>query len=271
MNNSDWIRVSRQNPCPICGKPDWCLTSCDGSVAICPRTPSDRMAGSAGYIHDINPLMAPSLPAPRMPEPEPYLDIDWRLGADQAVNRMENFMYDELTKQTGLSKGELQSMRVGWSSKKSAYTFPMRDHEGATIGIRLRTPEGKKFAVKGSRAGLFYAGDPPAKGQVLIAEGPTDTACLAGKGFSVVGRPSCNGGGIYLLKMLSWKHQAVLVADNDKPGRDGAESIAKLIKDKAASVRIMTPPRGNDIKDWVVDYSATPAVIQAVIDQSRFA
>ena len=180
-------------------------------------------------------------------------------------------MYEELTKQTGLSEQELQSMRVGWSIKKSAYTFPMRDHEGKTIGIRLRTPDGNKFSVKGSRSGLFFAGDPPASGQVLIAEGPTDTACLVGKGFPTVGRPSCNGGGIYLLKMLNWKHQAVLVADNDKAGRQGAAAIAKLIKDKVASVRIMTPPRGNDIKDWVVGYGASSSTIQAVIDQSRYA
>jgi len=271
MSNSEWIRVSKQNPCPICGKPDWCLVASDGSVAICPRTPSDRMAGSAGYIHDINPLIAATAPIPKMPEPEPHLDIDWQSGADQAVARMESFMYDELTKQTGLSKDELVCMQVGWSSKKSAYTFPMRDHEGRAIGIRLRTPDGNKYAVKGSRSGLFYAGDPPSRGQVLVAEGPTDTACLVGRGFSAVGRPSCNGGGLYLLKMLNWKHEVVLVADNDKPGRDGAASIAKLIKDRVSSVRIMTPPRGNDIKDWVVGHSATPSTIQAVIDQSRFA
>jgi hypothetical protein len=71
--------------------------------------------------------------------------------------------------------------------------------------------------------------------------------------------------------MLNWKHQAVLVADNDKPGRQGAVAIAKLIKEKVASVRIMTPPRGNDIKDWVVGYKASPSTIQAVIDQSRYA
>ena len=117
MSNSDWIRVSRQNPCPICGKPDWCLVATDGSVAICPRTPSDRMAGSAGYIHDINPLITPNPLPLTVPEPEPCIDIDWQTGVDQAISRMENFMYEELTKQTGLSRQELQSMRVGWSIK----------------------------------------------------------------------------------------------------------------------------------------------------------
>ena len=137
--------MSRQNPCPICGKPDWCLVATDGSVAICPRTPSDRMAGSAGYIHDINPLITPNPLPLTVPEPEPCIDIDWQTGVDQAISRMENFMYEELTKQTGLSRQELQSMRVGWSIKKSAYTFPMRDHEGKTIGIRLHTRRQQVF------------------------------------------------------------------------------------------------------------------------------
>ncbi len=27
--------VGRENPCPVCGKPDWCLAAADGSAAIC--------------------------------------------------------------------------------------------------------------------------------------------------------------------------------------------------------------------------------------------
>jgi len=31
-------RVSKTNPCPLCGKPDWCKTSPDNAVVMCPRT-----------------------------------------------------------------------------------------------------------------------------------------------------------------------------------------------------------------------------------------
>ena len=41
-----WIRVTKRNPCPVCGKPDWCLISEDGKAAICARIESDRPAGS---------------------------------------------------------------------------------------------------------------------------------------------------------------------------------------------------------------------------------
>jgi hypothetical protein len=32
-----WQRVNRKEPCPICGKPDWCRVSNDGQWAICRR------------------------------------------------------------------------------------------------------------------------------------------------------------------------------------------------------------------------------------------
>jgi len=37
MSAEKMIRVSRRQPCPICGKPDWCLMAEDGSAAICAR------------------------------------------------------------------------------------------------------------------------------------------------------------------------------------------------------------------------------------------
>lgn len=46
-------RVSRQNPCPICGKPDWCLVAPDGSAAICQRVTEGavKKCGEAGWLH----------------------------------------------------------------------------------------------------------------------------------------------------------------------------------------------------------------------------
>lgn len=65
---SNWVRVTKNNPCPICGKSDWCLTSEDGKSAICARTESDKPAGRAGWLHKLdrsNPLSPP--PKPRQP------------------------------------------------------------------------------------------------------------------------------------------------------------------------------------------------------------
>jgi hypothetical protein len=63
---SKWLRVTRHNPCPVCGKPDWCLVSEDGKMAICARIESDKKAGSkgAGWIHilDAGRPLVPSTP-----------------------------------------------------------------------------------------------------------------------------------------------------------------------------------------------------------------
>ncbi len=64
-----WIRVTKRNPCPVCGKPDWCLISRDGKAMICARIESDRPAGNkgAGWIHTLdNSVQLP----PLMPRPE---------------------------------------------------------------------------------------------------------------------------------------------------------------------------------------------------------
>jgi putative DNA primase/helicase len=38
QTSSEFIKVSKENPCPLCGKPDWCKTSPDNEVVMCPRT-----------------------------------------------------------------------------------------------------------------------------------------------------------------------------------------------------------------------------------------
>ncbi len=68
VTTSKWVRVNRYSPCPICGKPDWCLISQDGKAAICARIESDKPAGNkgAGWIHmlDNSMLLPPIKPRP---------------------------------------------------------------------------------------------------------------------------------------------------------------------------------------------------------------
>jgi len=65
---SKWVRVNRRSPCPVCGKPDWCLISRDGKTAICARIGSEKPAGNkgAGWIH----VLENSMPLPP-PKPRP--------------------------------------------------------------------------------------------------------------------------------------------------------------------------------------------------------
>ena len=72
---TSWLRVRRNRPCPVCGRPDWCLVAIDGTAAICPRTMNNHPIKSGdgelvGYLH--HKLGGSHIPAPeRKPDPTP--------------------------------------------------------------------------------------------------------------------------------------------------------------------------------------------------------
>src|SRR5207253_1067400 len=97
----------------------------------------------------------------------------------------------QLADSLGLSMTSLCQFGVGWATEHRSWSFPMRDAESNVVGIRLRRPDGFKFAVKGGKEGLFIPEDRNAQSSpLLIAEGVTDAAALLDMGFTnVVGRP----------------------------------------------------------------------------------
>ena len=52
------VRFNRESPCPICGKPDWCLVTTDKGVAICEGCCYERQPQSDAE----SPLPPPSDP-----------------------------------------------------------------------------------------------------------------------------------------------------------------------------------------------------------------
>jgi hypothetical protein len=161
-----------------------------------------------------------------------------------------------LSDDLGVSATSLIRLDVGWRGASRAMSFPMRDHSGAVLGIRLRTRPGRKFAVKGGHDGLFIPHDLHASSPLLIAEGPTDTAALLDLGFSAIGRPSCRGGTRLVLELVgAWRPgSVVVVADNDAvgQGRDGALDLAGRCRLRCKDVRLISPPEGiKDARQWV--------------------
>ena len=158
----------------------------------------------------------------------------------------------------GLPSGALERLGVGWSPSHQATTWPMRDADGAVIGIRLRCPRtARKWAFTGSAAGLFF--DPLAMserapgGRLWVCEGPTDCSALLSIGLDAVGVPSA-GGAVDLVVALARRFkpaEVVIVADGDDAGQRGAERLrdALLIVSPA---RIVNPPKGlKDARAWV--------------------
>lgn len=78
----NWRRVSRQEPCPVCGKGDWCLVARDGSQALCMRRESARCGPAGGWLHPLVPgrippqaeVMVSPVGSPRRVAPMEVLD-----------------------------------------------------------------------------------------------------------------------------------------------------------------------------------------------------
>lgn len=282
--HAGWTRCTKSRPCPICGKPDWCGVSSDGAVAHCMRTPSDREARNGGWIHKLKQdAMPPLAPVKRLKTTNrPAADFRSMLAYYQAS--MEPADLDRLALELGVSSCSLRRLEAAWSGPHQALAFPMYSPELQVIGIRLRSCDGRKWAVGGSRSGLFIpgvadGGSLPPQGPILICEGPTDTAAMLDLGFFSIGRPSCIGCE-EMIGQLCRRRDVVIVADNDQPkpgpdgrlvspGREGAHRLATFLHGRVRSIKIIYPLKGKDARAWLLS-GATRTTVTACIAQAYY-
>lgn len=281
-----WLRVKRHNPCKICSKPDWCLVAADGTAAICTRTPNahevkGRHGAFVGYLHRLNGSESPPPRTSDVPEPPTRHDLP-DLARRYETNCTERRI-GIIAKGLGVSAASLRRLRTGWPyTEQDVASFPMVDAMGRVIGIRLRTDQGRKFAVSGGRNGMFIPTGTADDGMLLICEGPTSCAALLDLGFDAVGRPSCSGGGALLAAWLrkGQRRDVVIVGDHDTkkvrgdgstfyPGQEGADRLASELRACCKSVRVIVPPFNKDARDWLAA-GATRAVVMAVIHAANY-
>jgi hypothetical protein len=267
-----WRRVNRGSPCPVCGKRDWCAVSADGAAVLCQRVQSDRRRGDAGWLHRIKDIpwrralrevRSVALSSPNALRSDlAQLATRWQKDVDAGeLNRLALAL--------GVSVASLSALEIGWSAEHQAWVFPMLNVHRKVEGIRLRRPNGYKFAVRGSKEGLFFPHrDTRPELFVLICEGPTDAAALLDMGYpNVVGRPSCLGGVKVLIELLrEWDWPDVVVlADGDDPGRRGADNLASVLRAYVPTVRVILPPAGvKDARDWLRSGGSRDAVEEAI-------
>lgn len=270
------IRVSRHHPCPVCGKPDWCSVSEDGGVAVCMRTPSGKPSKNGGWVHRIGdgrPRAAPSAP-PRRAKP-PLFNAQALITAWTAETSLDA-IYGH-AESLGVSATALASLGACWSKGHEAWAFPMRDDTGTVIGIRLRHEQGRKWAVPGSREGLFFPMAEMEGNTVVVCEGPTDTAAGLTIGLTAVGRPSCLGA-MDLFRAFARRRNVrrlVILGDNDPPRRrpdgswwqPGLEGAMKLSQHCRIPFKLVVPPV-KDLREWV-RAGLTADQFQYIADQQR--
>jgi hypothetical protein len=254
-SRDSFLRVTRGKPCPVCQKPDWCLVARDGSAAVCTRVESPKRIGKeehAGWLHVLrfDRQRSPQQFTLSTPEPHPGERIDWAQMTADFTAALTADALSSLSVSLGVSVDSLRRLSVGWCARKWAYSFPMSDTRGKPIGIRLRSQCGFKFAVKGSKQGLFLP-DLTGSEPLLVAEGPSDCAALLDWGFDAVGRPSCTGGVRLLVDLVKARRprQMAVVADNDAPGQAGAERLTNILAAYVPMVRMVTPP-AKDAREW---------------------
>lgn len=263
-------RTTRAHPCPICGRPDWCLISrddpADPADVICQRVESRARWGDAGWIH----ARREGQRAPRAHARVRVVSAAPSAHFEQLQRRLRAPADDHhvrvLAAHLGVSAESLVRLGVGVAHPQDfrefglrgsapAWTFPMRDARGAIVGLRVRVDNGDKFAFRGSSNGLFIpAGITPPLRRLLIAEGESDVAALLDLGFVAVGRPGCTGGTQLLCRFTrrAEPDEVVIVADNDEPGTKGATTLASSLRAFCRRVRIVTPPNDHrDAREWV--------------------
>jgi hypothetical protein len=254
-----WTRVTTKNPCPICGKPDWCTITPDGTAASCMRIQSDKPLANGGYLHRIGaqPAYKPTVRQFRAPPP---CSLDFAAMMDAFVRNTPQDALQAFAASLGVDVLALASLGAGRHNRQAAWAFPMRNGDGKTVGIRLRFDDGDKRAVTGSKEGLFYADGQPADNTAVVCEGPTDTAAALTLGLWAIGRPSCQGAVDHTSKLCKRLriNRLLVMADNDapkklpngkwwQPGFDGAKKLVTAI---GLPYRMIAPPT-KDIRAWV--------------------
>lgn len=182
--------------------------------------------------------------------PDPAMLREWRsIASANPVHEVE-----VRERSLGIPAGGLVRMGAAWAIAIGALAAPMMNRPGGdVIGVRIRDDSGKKWAIAGSKNGLFVPKAFCGVGMLYLPEGLTDTAALVGLGLDAVGRPSCNGGRDMVRAMVKLANRpAVVVADRDTPGENGAELLASELARDGCRVRILKPPPGvKDMRAWV--------------------
>lgn len=261
---ADWIRVTRDKPCPICGHKRYCSVAQDGPVQlVCCMWTEDAPSG----WWKMKPARTPDGlekggvyrqgEKPKPPGP------DWAEISRQHRRALTQQRLDQLAHMLGLPAEILKELELGWATDQNAWSTPERRANGDIVGLKMRGQVGdaKWYYDVGGKPhaglvippGLFKLPDP-----VLIVEGWSDVAACHAVEVTAVGRPSDRGGIVELVKLLSGRRVIVVgefdaKQSGDWPGRDAAIAVAdKLALSWNEPVRWALPPeKAKDCRVWV--------------------
>lgn len=234
-----WPHATKSEPCPVCGRPDWCRFG-ERSV-VCMRVTSANPCPSGGHYHFRDEIgLAPKAALTDRKATPARAAIDAAAMMRRWRTKTSLFQFSAYASELGVLAEAVVAMGAAYAPEHAAWAWPMSDGEGQVVGVRLRNRDGFKWAVPGSRGGVFVP--LPSVHLTRLAylpEGPTSSAALLSLGLYPVGRPSCNSGHDQVVRTLDRLgfRTAVVVQDNDRPdklgnrpGQVGAEHLKKRLR-----------------------------------------
>lgn len=235
-----WLRMNHGLKCPNCGKGNWCMVSDKSDAFLCMRVASPhpvKMAdGSVGYIHKLIDTSYIKTPIRR---DRPRKEVDWPALWDSGRFWKIPEEIKRLATELGVTYSSLLAMDTAWDSRTQAWAWPMRNGYLEIVGVRTRMRDGSKRAITGSRNALFIPLDVGGR-RLWVFEGVSDVCAAVSLGLNAVGRPSCNSGmfDIILLCQRTHPKEVVIVADSDKVGIEGAESLSRHLPVKNCTITV---------------------------------
>jgi 5S rRNA maturation endonuclease (ribonuclease M5) len=291
---SEWRRVNRTNPCPICGKADWCTRGQDG-LARCMRIRGlpppgweiVKLDANDGTIYRGEGVHQRWV---YLPPPKPKLSVDQvgeiMRGYQDAMS-VANSRY--LASKLGLNERTIWAIGTGWSKEHHAHAFPMRDAAFWTCGIRFRSLTKRYFggnkpkyqwSYPGGREGMFlFTEDFVTRHSPIVCEGPTDAMALWQLGFYPIGRAACSGTKETIVQFIknygSNRTLAAIIIDNDPVGSRareftiaGAKGLQEALFSVVGRVPIILPPV-KDVREWVNRGATRADVLKAIEEQTK--
>lgn len=268
-----WPHASKQHPCPICGKEDWCTYG--DRMVLCQRIESVKPHSKGGWFHPYDSTKTVTkIPITKKQTPASLANAGYLMQCFRTVT--PEWQYKVLANDLGVFPDSLKALGVAYSTMHQAFAFPMYDGDGKVCGIRLRNREGKKWAVAGSKQGIFLPNFQPVDKVVYLPEGPTDVAALLSMGLFAIGRPSCLAGFEIIKATLERLkiYKAVIVSDNDelkafgskklRPGLDGANKLKQFLRIK--SVIWIAPSPNKDVRAFYKN-GGTGSMIKDAVNQ----
>ena len=261
--NSDWRKVTKSDPCPICGKPDWCKVKRNGEVVLCGRIEQgsfETAKDGGGYLHRVTDKAKPV----KRDKSSEYVGKAHRVypNAQEAIAAA-------ISSTGGILVGEWQyfsdSVEV---ARVVRADLPDGDKSFRPVhlnkaGWRLGDPKGLWPLY---RLPELLAADPA--GVVFVAEG--EKTCDAVRSVGLVCVTSAHGAAA--ASKTDWTPLAQfarvgILPDNDEPGQKYAGEVAGILMDAnaAADIRIVKlaglPPGGDFVEHLGALDSKEPADI----------